>query len=426
MTATRSLNSKIALNFSSTVLPMLVGLIAIPALIEGLGLERFGLLSIAWMLVGYFGLLDMGLGRALTQKVAQRLGENNTSHLKPLIWKALGVVATLGVMGSIALAFSAQWLVFDFFRITEAYQGETLKGIYWISMTIPFVIMSTGLFGVLEGQQHFGWTALVRAPLGVLMFLAPLLTMQWTTSLEWVLASLFIIRISAWISLVLITAHTLKPYHGWKSDRNELNSLFKFGGWVTVSNIISPMMVYFDRFYIASVLSAAIVAYYTTPFDLLTKALVVPFALVGVMFAAFSGEWHQNRRKVAQQFKVTLLSVGAVMLPFSLITAIFAEQGLELWLGKEFAEESFRIVQWLAVGVFVNAIAMAPFALIQAAGRADLTAKAHLIELPIYACLLWLCIKHYGLTGAAIAWTLRAGIDAILLGFFSVKLLKQT
>ena len=55
--------------------PLLVAVVAIPRLIEALGTDRFGVLTLAWMVVGYFGLLDLGLGRALTKLVAERLGK---------------------------------------------------------------------------------------------------------------------------------------------------------------------------------------------------------------------------------------------------------------------------------------------------------------------------------------------------------------
>jgi len=35
--------------------------------------------------------------------------------------------------------------------------------------------------------------------------------------------------------------------------------------------------------------------------------------------------------------------------------------------------------------------------------------------LPIYVGLTWWCVRAYGVTGAAIAWTLRVTLDAVLL-----------
>jgi O-antigen/teichoic acid export membrane protein len=88
---------------------------------------------------------------------------------------------------------------------------------------------------------------------------------------------------------------------------------------------------------------------------------------------------------------------------------------LKLWLGAEFAEHSVRVLQWLAVGVFINSLAHVPFALVQGAGRPDLTAKLHIIELPVYLIALWLLIRAWGIEGAAIAWTARVALDALFL-----------
>jgi O-antigen/teichoic acid export membrane protein len=69
----------------------------------------------------------------------------------------------------------------------------------------------------------------------------------------------------------------------------------------------------------------------------------------------------------------------------------------------------------LAAGVFMNSLGQVAFAMIQGAGRPDLTAKLHLIELPLY--LLGVCwlINTYGIKGAAIAWVARIGIDTVCL-----------
>src|ERR1019366_6950398 len=56
-----------------------------------------------------------------------------------------------------------------------------------------------------------------------------------------------------------------------------------------------------------------------------------------------------------------------------------------------------------------------PFAFIQGVGRPDLTAKFHLIELPLYLLVLWLLTKQWGIAGSAAAGTRRAVFDATAL-----------
>ena len=62
------------LNLLGAALPLLVGILTIPYVVRGLGMERFGILSLAWVILGYFALFDFGLGRATTKFVAEAVG----------------------------------------------------------------------------------------------------------------------------------------------------------------------------------------------------------------------------------------------------------------------------------------------------------------------------------------------------------------
>jgi O-antigen/teichoic acid export membrane protein len=103
-----------------------------------------------------------------------------------------------------------------------------------------------------------------------------------------------------------------------------------------------------------------------------------------------------------------------------------AHEGITLWLGVDFANNSYFVLQWLAVGVFINSIAQVPFALIQGAGRPDLTAKMHLIELPFYLFILWWLLGVFGIKGAAVAWVIRVWVDTLVLFVMVRYLLPNT
>ena len=72
-------------------------------------------------------------------------------------------------------------------------------------------------------------------------------------------------------------------------------------------------------------------------------------------------------------------------------------------------------MQILAAGFLVNSLAIIPAAFLQGTGRPDIPAKFHLLELPIHVVLSWLLITRWGIAGAAMAWTSRVTLDALLL-----------
>src|SRR5689334_17843692 len=93
-----------AFNIFGQVVPMLAAIATIPYIVRGLGSDRFGILSIAWLLLGYFGFLDLGLGRAATKFIAESLARKETDKLPELVWTCAGLQTLLGTAGGLLLA----------------------------------------------------------------------------------------------------------------------------------------------------------------------------------------------------------------------------------------------------------------------------------------------------------------------------------
>jgi len=405
-----------ALNLLGLCSPLLVAIVAIPILIRGLGTDRFGVLTLVWVVIGYSSLFDLGLSRALTKIVAEKLGAGREQEIPALVWTAIFVMLLIGISGTLCMILFLPWAVRELLRIPQGLQAETLKAFFLIAFSVPVVVTSTGIRGVLEAYQRFDFTNAVRIPLGIYTFVAPILVLPFSHSLFPVVGILVVGRIFACIAHILLCFKVIPVlFRSIVFQPKMVKPLINFGGWMTVTNIIGPIMVYMDRFFIGALISVTAVAYYATPYEVVTKILFIPGALVGVLFPAFSASFVQDRSRAKLLFESGIKYVFLAIFPLTLITVTFANDGLSLWLGIEFAQNSTRVLQWLAVGVFINSLAQIPFALIQGAGRPDLTAKLHFIELPFYLGGLWYFIGGFGIEGAAIAWTIRTSIDAVLL-----------
>jgi O-antigen/teichoic acid export membrane protein len=322
----------------------------------------------------------------------------------------------LGVLGAAVVGLLSPWLVHRALNVPVALQSETLQSFFLLALSIPVVISTAGLRGLLEAHQRFRLINALRIPMGVFTFAGPLLVLPFSKSLVPVVATLLAGRIVAWAAHLVICLRVV-PELGrsiaW--ERSAIGPLLRFGGWMTVTNVVSPLMVTLDRFLIGALVSMTAVAYYATPLEVVTKFLLLPGALMGVMFPAFSASFAQNGERTAMLFSRSVKSLFLVLFPLMLCTVALAQDGLKLWLGADFAMHSFRVLQFLAVGVFINSLAQVPFAFLQSVGRPDLTARLHLIELPVYVGLLWWMISTRGIEGAAMAWSTRVAVDALLM-----------
>jgi O-antigen/teichoic acid export membrane protein len=424
LTSGRLLAKNTVWNLIGSSAPIFVAVFSIPILIRGLGKERFGVLTLACELIGYATLFDLGLGRALTQIVAKKLGQGEQRDVPSLAWTSLVLMTVLGFLGAAALVLLSPWLVHRALHMPVGLQGETLQCFYLLGISLPVVIVTSGLRGLLEAHQRFDLVSSLGVPLGVFSFTGPLLVLPFSRSLVPVVGILIIGRLLGCVAHLLLCLKVV-PELGVRIRWHPANAvaLLRFGGWMMVTNVVGPLMVTLDRFLIGAMLSMAAVAYYATPYEVVTKLWIIPDALLGVMFPAFSTSFAQDRSRAALLYVRSIKYVFLILFPIALLIVVLAQNGLRLWLGAEFAQHSVRVLQLLAVGVFINSLAQIPFTMLQGGGRPDLTAQLHLIELPFYLAALWLLIRSFGIEGAAIAWTGRVAIDALLLFGMAKRLL---
>lgn len=411
-------------NLAGMGTPLLAAIFSIPILIDTLGAERFGILTLAWMVIGYFSLFDLGLGRALTKLVAEKLGLGQDQTIPPLVWSALVLMLILGLTGAVVVILTSPWLTQSVLKIPRALQEDTLRSFYILALSIPVVISTAGLRGILEAHQRFDMVNALRIPMGLLTFLGPLMVLPFSQSLVAITAVLVAFRVVAWLAHLLLCFKVMPALRTHVCMRGQdIRPLLHLGSWMTVSNIVGPLMVYLDRFLIGSLVSMAAVAYYVTPYELVTKFLLIPGALVAVLFPAFSASLVSDQNHAVSLFQRGIKYTFLVLFPLILVTITFANEGLGLWLNNEFATNGTHVLQWLAVGVFLNSLSHIPFAFIQSAGRPEITAKLHLIELPFYLLAIWWLLHTWGIVGAAAAWAARAAIDAFALFVLSAHLM---
>ncbi len=104
----------LAYNVAGSLLPIVSGLVTIPFYIQMIGPAHYGIVSITWILLGYFGFLDFGLSRASANALG-RLGHATPAERAPVFMTAFYLNLMLGLAGSAVL-----YVAGDFLRIHPA------------------------------------------------------------------------------------------------------------------------------------------------------------------------------------------------------------------------------------------------------------------------------------------------------------------
>jgi O-antigen/teichoic acid export membrane protein len=410
------LRRNLACNLVGESIPALAALAAIPILVHRLGAERFGVLTLAWMLAGYFGLFDFGLGRALNQAMAREWSVGNGARAAAMFWTALAMTFALSAFAALGLALLAPWLTRSALTIPPPLRHETLTGLYLIASGLPMLISASALRAALSAADRFDLLNLVRTPVGIMSFGAPLLMLPFTHNLAWLIGVLVLNRALSWTIYLGVLCRAFPDLRAhFRIDPECAFPLLGFGAWITVSAAVAPMLVYLDRFFIGVLLPIAALAAYSIPMEIVSKSFLLPAAVSGVMFPAFARSFTASAATTTALFARSLKLVALILCPLCAAVVTFAPQIMSLWIGGPLVAQSSTVLQILAVGAFITGLAWIPLALLHGARRPDLPAKLHLLDFPIYALLLWFSIDKFGLTGAALTWSGRLLLENLVL-----------
>lgn len=408
-------------NLVGQVAPLVVAVIAFPILFRQLGTEGFGILSMCWLIVGYFSLFDLGLGRALTQAVAAHLHDAEGDELAQLVWTGITLLGAIGIAVCLIAFPLIPHLVEDAFRISLPLREMSVRSLGWVVGSVPLVVLTAGLRGVLEGCGKFRELSMLRALLGCALFGVPALVSLVRPELPAVALSLAAVRLAGCIGHARLALRILPALSRRGPNLSHARPLMRFGAWVAVSNVVGPVIIYVDRFVLGAYGTMTDVGYYSASFEVVSKGLVLAAALSGAWFPALAQACSSRSSDLAKLYRGGWNLLFRILFPALLTLVCIAPEGLALWMGHLFAQEGLRVTQWLLLGLLFNSMAQFPYSLIQASGQARLTARLHILELPVYVLFLIALVKSWGVEGAAIAWMLRALLDWLILEFLASR-----
>ena len=402
------------ISLAGATIPALVALVAIPGLVRALGAALFGLLSFVWIVFGTFAVLDFGTGRATTKYVAELIAGERADSIPSLFWTAAAINLAVGLVCGLLLFIGAPWLSDHLVKVPLALRPTAILALRITAFALPWIILGGVFRSALEGLQRFDLSNAVQLPVSALNYIAPLLVARAGGTLPWVIASVCLSRVSAMPPLLMLCQRQLPMLGRPRVARRQLEPLLRFGSWLTVSNVVGPLILSMDRLFVGSILGVSALGLYAPVYELVTRLSLVPASVMTALFPAFSTLTNRDPWTIRLAMRRAQRMLALLMLPIALVGVTFAPSILELWLGTRQSPDSVRAMQLLFIGLLFLSIGAVPFTLVQALGRPKWSAVIHMVELPIHAAITWFSVSTFGIVGAAAAWSLRAVYDVAL------------
>ena len=404
-----------ALYFASLALPALAAVFLIPITVHALGPSRFGLLALAWALAEGAGMFDFGLARTTVRFVADATARGG-DRLREVVLASVVSQTVAGVGAGVLLFFLAPLLVKSVFTISAPDTPEAIATFRVLAFHVPVLLLLAALRAALEGAQRFDIATALRIPASLASVVVPAVAASNGASLPTILWILLAVRVAVAMTSATAVQQVLLPGR-WAlpSQFGALREMLGYSGWVAVSAALGPALGSADRFIVGSVAGVAALGYYTGAAEAATRFFLIPATAFSALLPALAAtEARGARDRGLAATRAATRQLATLLVPLSLALFVFAPDLLRVWLGPAFAVEAGSALRILAVGVFLGGLAHLPLAVLYGAGRPDLPAKIHLAEVIVHLPLTYLLVRTWGVTGAALAWTLRCAADLLL------------
>jgi O-antigen/teichoic acid export membrane protein len=402
---------------AATAVGTLGTLLVTPKLIAALGVADFGLYLLVLTLTSSAAFLDLGLLWAATgffaADVARHRRDDLTARFYTLSCFLLAISAGAGG-GAVALG---PWLA----QTAGATVDSGFRFVLALASASIAIALLCGLFqSLLRGAQRFNDVGRVSLVTTALSPLAALLAVQWWGDLTAVVISHLVANLATLALLVRSTQRhprLLGPPGPWQGRR--LSEMLAVGGWATVARLTMLIMLHLDRLLIALVGSVTGLVAYTVAAQLAARVNLLASTSTSLYFARVS--WLQAadrgddvRRQHETMRSVVLVATLALALPLATFGPAFVQE----WLGPEMKASAGLLLIILVAGHGVVSVTSVDAAVLEASGRADLTAKTMAawaaFSIAVAACC-YASLNAAAIAAAVALWLSGVGITTAFL-----------
>jgi len=335
--------------------------------------------------------------------------------------------AAIGFAGTMIILSLTAFLVDLVFRVPEGLVREARLAVAIGAVSFPLSMIIGVTTGTLRAVGRFDLLNIAGILWGTLQTGAAVALLWSGQSLSAILFSNLCIQL-LYLVMLGAFARRLLPVElppAWSTA--EMIRLLRFGGFLTVSGIVGPILTNIEKMFLSAIHSVSALTYYHVPFSLVSRMAVIPSSFSSVLFPAYSHfqgkqDVEANRSLHRRSTLYLFYLFGAPLLFF----IFFGREFLAWWMGPDFAETSTVILMILAGAGLVNALAYPSITLLNGTGRPYIPAATHVIETVVYIPVCYGLIVAHGLTGAASAWFFRVFLDMLLLQAASCRCLGQS
>jgi O-antigen/teichoic acid export membrane protein len=375
-----------------------------PFIIRTIGDSMYGVWVIISSLIGYAGILEMGMQTAIVKLVAEYDATGDNEKFNGIVTTALTFFLFVGIIVALICWFIAPHFI--------EYLIKDKSSIIWVKRLMYVLGFDIGLTflgyvfsGMVFGMQIYHiknildicilgiYTGLVYTFLGVGGILA-LAVIKTTTDL--------ITLISSYILCKKVYSALRMDYRA--ANRESFKELVKFGSKIFASSTMAKAANNADPLIITYYMSTIWTAIFSIPKRLIDYIKEITWSMsLGFMpmFSELQGKNDiESIRSIYMRYTRYIL---ILTLPILTAMIIFGAEFIELWIGKEYALKGKYLLYLLVISFIIESIQPLLWRLFIGVDRLNFLVKMSTISSLTYIGLSILLVKYFGINGIGLS-----------------------
>jgi O-antigen/teichoic acid export membrane protein len=410
-------------NWTTFLISAVVGFLLTPFIVRTLGPEAYGAWVLLASLVGYLGILDLGVQGAVTRYVAAHHSAARHDEAGHLVSAAL---VLFGFSGAVAILLTATFATFglDYLDLPPDLQ-DVARSILMIAGLNLAVSLVSGVFGgTVVGVQRFEVVNSVYVASSIARALAIVVCL----SAGGRLLTLALIQLAGSVATGLALAWFSRRVYPelriglrrWR--RRHLRIIVSFGSVATLLQVASLIMSHTDTLMIGLLLSVAEVTFFAIALSLIDYARQVVSGVSHTITPMVGALQAADRSDDVHNALLTGARVATLMLlPILLTFMIRGSTFIGLWMGPEYAESSGLVLLILAVSRWPAAGYQICTSTLLGLNLHRGLVPAALLETLVNVGLSLLLIEPFGITGVAIGTLVPRLLISLVFGPWYVR-----
>lgn len=403
-------------NWGSLATNILVGFLLTPYIITNVGKTGYGIWTLISSIIGYYGLLDLGVSSAIVRFVSLHLSQNNIKLLKQTISTTFYFLSFLG-LAIIGLSFGLSVPIGKFFHVSPNQFGEFCSVIWLLGLSAGMGLPGNLFAAVLRGSEHFVAVNSVTIAVTLLRALLTVLMLSLGFGLLGIAYCTIITSALSFVLNFLVCNRLIKNMSFGLADVNlpVLGTLLSYGTSTTVIVLADSLRFKMDTIVVGKMVGLPAVAVYSIAAILLNYMMAVIVIGIDVLrprFVALDGKGEHD--KLRQLFRKSLFISSVLSYGLGTLLVIFGPKFINLWVGPEFLEVVpvlWILVACSSVGLSQTPGVTAMFAL----NKHHFYAAASLIEGIVKVILSIILAKPLGIIGVALGTAISMAVMKIVI-----------